>query len=105
MKFKQSFGETVKKLREERNLTLREVAEQLQIDISMLSKIEKNNRKASKQLIERIALFFNVKDKDLKITFLSDKVAYDVMGEEDFAHEVLKVAEKKVKYLISQKNS
>lgn len=104
MKFKQSFGETVKQLREERNLTLREVAEHLQIDVSMLSKIEKNNRRASKQLIERIARFFNVKDTDLKITFLSDKVAYDLMGE-DFAHEVLKVAEKKVKYLISQKTS
>ncbi|MBI4947300.1 MAG: helix-turn-helix transcriptional regulator [Bacteroidetes bacterium] len=105
MKFEKTFGDTVKKLREEKNLPLREVAEALEIDTSMLGKIEKNNRKPTKQLIEKFAKYFKVEAKDLTIAFISDTVAYQVMDEEDFANEVLKVAEKKVKYLKTKKTS
>lgn len=105
MKFENTFGETVKKLREERNFPLREVAEALKIDTSMLGKIEKNNRKPTKQLIEKFAKYFKVSDKDLMIAFLSDSVAYQIMDEEDLSSQVFKVAEQKVKYLKNQKNS
>ena len=99
MKFEITFGDTVKKLREAKNLPLREVAEALEIDTSMLGKIEKNSRKPTKQLIEKFARFYNVSDKDLTVAFLSDTVAYQVMYEEDLSIEVLKVAERKVRYL------
>ena len=105
MNLEKTFGETVKKLREEKFLTLREVAESLCIDTSMLGKIEKNKRKPTKAFIEKFARLFMVNGKDLTIAFLSDTVAYQVLDEEDYASEVLKVAEKKVKYLKTQKNS
>ena len=104
MKTEKTFGETVKKLREEKKITLREVAEALEIDTSMLGKIEKNNRKPSKLLIENFAKFFNVEEKDLTISFLSDSVAYKIL-DEDYPIEVLKVAEEKVQYLITKKNT
>jgi transcriptional regulator with XRE-family HTH domain len=104
MKLEKTFGETVKKLREEQNLPLREVAEALSIDTSMLGKIEKNSRKPTKQLIEKFAKYFKVSDKDLMIAFLSDTVAYQIMNEEDLSSEVFKVAEKKVKYLKTKKS-
>ena len=103
MKLEKTFGDTVKKLREEQNLPLREVAEALKIDTSMLGKIEKNNRKPTKQLIEKFAKYFKVSDKDLMIAFLSDSVAYQIMDEEDLSSEVFKVAEEKVKYLKTKK--
>lgn len=99
MKLEKTFGETIKILREKKQLPLREVAEALRIDTSMLGKIEKNTRKPTKQLIEKFAKYFEVSDKDLMIVFISDTVAYQIMYEKDFASEVLKVAEKKVKYL------
>jgi transcriptional regulator with XRE-family HTH domain len=105
MKFEKTFGETIKKLREDKKLTLREVAKELKIDTSMLGKIEKNNRKPTKPLIEKFAKLFNVSDKDLKIAFLSDIVSYQIMDEEDVADEIFKVAEKKVKYLKTKKTS
>ena len=105
MKIENTFGDTIRKLREEKQKPLREVAEALNIDTSMLGKIEKNSRKPTKQLIEKIAKFFNVNDKDLMVAFLSDTIAYKVMDEEDFAIEVLKVAEKKVKYLKNKRTS
>ncbi len=105
MKTEKTFGDTVKKLREERNMPLREVAEALEIDTSMLGKIEKNSRKPSKQIIEKFAKFFKVSVKDLTIAFVSDTVAYQLMSEKNISNEVLKVAEKKVKYLKRKKTS
>lgn len=105
MKLEKTFGETVKKLREDKNLPLREVAEALNIDTSMLGKIEKNSRKPTKQLIEKFSKFFKVSNKDLTIAFLSDTVAYQVMEEVDFSSEVLKVAEEKVEYLKTKKST
>src|SRR5580700_9236395 len=105
MESEKTFGETVKKLREERKLTLREVAKALEIDTSMLGKIEKNRRKPTKLLIKKFSDFFNANGRHLTIAFLSDTVAYQVLEEEDYAGEVLKVAEKKVKYLKTKKNS
>jgi transcriptional regulator with XRE-family HTH domain len=105
MELEKTFGEIVKKLREELNLPLREVAEALSIDTSMLGKIEKNNRKPTKQLIEKFAKYFKVSDKDLLITFLSDTVAYQIMDEEDLSSEVFKVAEEKVRYLKTKKSN
>lgn len=104
MKTEKTFGETVKKLREEKKLTLREVAEILEIDTSMLGKIEKNSRKPNKILIENFASFFEVNEKDLTISFLSDSVAYKII-DKDYPVEVLKVAEEKVNYLITKKNT
>ncbi|QEC50970.1 helix-turn-helix protein [Anseongella ginsenosidimutans] len=99
MKLEQSFGETVKRLREKKNLPLRAVAEALNIDTSTLGKIEKNNRKPTKQLIDKFARYFKASEKELLIAFLSDKVVYQVMDEEDLSIEVLKAAEQKIKYL------
>lgn len=98
MKVEKTFGETVKKLREEKQLPLREVAESLKIDTSMLGKIEKNSRKPTKQLIEKFAKYFKVNDKDLIVAFLSDTIAYQVLGAEDLYKEIFKLAEEKVKY-------
>jgi transcriptional regulator with XRE-family HTH domain len=103
MKFEKTFGETVKELREEKQLPLREVAEALEIDTSMLGKIEKNNRKPTKQLIEKFAKYFKVDSKDLTVAFLSDTIAYQVLDEEDLSTEIFKVAEEKVKYLKTKK--
>ena len=102
MKLENTFGDTIKKLREEKQLTLREVAVKLGIDTSMLGKIEKNSRRPTKTLIGKISTIFNVSSKELTIAFLSDAVVYQVL-EEEVAQEVLKVAEKKVKYLKTKK--
>lgn len=94
-----TFGETIKKLRESKALTLREVASELAIDTSMLGKIEKNQRKPNKGLILKISKFFEVSYKDLMVAFKSDTVVYRILENDEYANEVLKVAEKKLKYI------
>lgn len=98
-----SIGEQIRKLREEQGLPLRKVAAELDIDQSILSKIERGERKASKEQIIQIARIFNVEEKELLINYLSDRVLYD-LKDEDLATDALKVAEKKIKYMTKSQN-
>jgi transcriptional regulator with XRE-family HTH domain len=98
MTIKESFGEHIRKLREENGLPLRKVAAVLDIDPSTLSKIERGARSANKEVIPILAELFKVDPETLGLILLSDKVAYDLMQEEN-SNEILKVAEEKIKYL------
>ena len=98
-----SIGEQIRKLREDRGLPLRKVAAELDIDQSILSKIERGERNASKEQIIQIAKIFSVGEKELLINYLSDRVLYDLKNE-DLATDALKVAEKKIKYMTKKQN-
>jgi transcriptional regulator with XRE-family HTH domain len=98
MTIKESFGEHIRKLREENGLPLRKVAAVLDIDPSTLSKIERGERSANKEMIPLLAELFKEDIETLGLILLSDKVAYDLRDEEN-SNEILKVAEEKIKYL------
>ena len=93
-----SFGELLRSLREETGHTLKTVAENLQMDTSLLAKIERNERQPTKQIIFQIAEYFNVDKRELQLEFLSDQIAYKIIDEEGDI-EILKLAEEKVIYL------
>jgi HTH-type transcriptional regulator, competence development regulator len=97
-----TFGEIIKIKRGEQNLLLREVSAMTSIDQSIISKFEKGERKPSREQVLKFAEIYNLSQNDLIISWQSDKVAYDLMKEND-AEEILKVAESKVKYLKSVK--
>ena len=94
---KKSFGEYIRELRESANLPLRKVAAELDIDTSTLSKIEKNERNANEQIIDGISRIFRIDKSELKLRYLSDKITYQLL-DEDNGLEILKVAEEKIKY-------
>ncbi|NCO55241.1 MAG: transcriptional regulator [Bacteroidetes bacterium CG02_land_8_20_14_3_00_31_25] len=98
----QLFGEIIRKLREERELPLRKVAAILDTDQSLLSKIERNERRASKVQVIQLAKIFKVNEKNLLVQYYSDKVAYDLI-EEKTAKEILQVAEQKIDYIRKKK--
>ena len=98
-----SFGELLRGLREETGQTLKTVAENLEMDTSLLAKIERNERQPTKLIISQVAEYFNVDKKELQTEFLSDQIAYKILDEEADI-EILKVAEEKVKYLKTMNN-
>jgi len=98
MTIKESFGEYIRKLREEKGLPLRKVAAELDIDPSTLSKIERGERSANKEMLSIFSNLFQVEEDELALILMSDKVAYDLM-KEDNSKEILKVAEQKIEYL------
>jgi transcriptional regulator with XRE-family HTH domain len=94
----ETVGQIIRAKRETLGLLLRQVAAYLDIDQAVLSKIERNERKPSKENIIRLAEILKFEKDELMIQFMSDKIAYEIANE-DCANRVLKVAEKKVKYL------
>ena len=66
-----------------------------------MGRIERDERKANKDFISRVAKIFNQSEQDLFDRFLSDRIAYKII-DENADIKVLKVAEQKVKYLKSK---
>jgi transcriptional regulator with XRE-family HTH domain len=97
-----SFGEIIRKAREENNLILRQVAAQLDIDQAIISKYERGERKPTKEQVLKFATFYGLKQDELLIAWLSDKVLYDLENE-TLAEKALKVAEERIKYLKTSK--
>jgi predicted nucleotidyltransferase len=98
----ESFGNTIRKLRNEKGLTLRAVAGFLNIDQAVLSKLECGKRQASFNQVVRLADYFNVNTEKLIVEWLSDKLLHSVANEEH-ALKALQVAEEKAQYMIFKK--
>ena len=92
-----SFGETIRKYRDERKLPLRKVAAFLDVDQAILSKIERGQRRANREQVLMLSEFFEIKEQDLLVAWLSDKLVYAVQNEE-CGIQALQVAESKVTY-------
>jgi transcriptional regulator with XRE-family HTH domain len=96
----ETVGQIIRAKREILGLLLRQVASYLDIDQAILSKIERNERKPTKDNIIKLAEILKLDKEDLLVQFISDRIAYEIAGE-DCANKVLKVAKQKVKYLKS----
>lgn len=99
---KETFGEYVKKLRTEHELTLTQLAAQLDLDSANLSKIENGKREFDEKRLEKLANVFHLDLEKLKTEFYSDFIAKKLY-ETDCNHEILILAEQKIQYL-KQKN-
>ncbi len=92
-----SLGETIRKLRKEKELPLRTVAAYLDIDQGILSKIERGQYNASREQVIKLAGFFKIKEDDLLISWLSDRLVYEV-ADERLGLKALQLAEEQVSY-------
>lgn len=94
----ETFGEYLRNLRQSRKMRIRKLAAALDIDQSTLSKIERNERHATKAFIPIIARLFDVEEKEVAVKFWAEKITYELQNEA-FALEALKVAEQEIEYL------
>jgi transcriptional regulator with XRE-family HTH domain len=62
-----------------------------------MSRLERGQRKATREQVVKLAGYFNVNEDELIIAWLSDKVVYEI-ADEQLRIEALKVAEEKMKY-------
>jgi transcriptional regulator with XRE-family HTH domain len=98
----ETIGEKLRYIREEKVLPLRKVAALLDIDVAILSKMERGERRITKDVVLKLASIYNYNSEELLINFLSDKILYEIQNE-DLGIEALRVAEEKVKYLKANK--
>lgn len=98
----ENLGEIIRKLRKEKKTPLRKVAAYLDIDQAILSKIERGQRKPTRENVVKIADYFKVNPDNLLISWLSDKLVYEV-ADEKFALKALRLAEEKIVYQVPEK--
>ncbi|MFZ1791010.1 MAG: helix-turn-helix transcriptional regulator [Saprospiraceae bacterium] len=91
-----SFGEPVRDLRESKGLLLRQVADELEVDTAFLSKMERNEKKASRLQVLKFAKALETREKELMTLWLSDKIV-ETLNEESEAYGALKLTEKRLK--------
>ena len=94
---KATIGEKLRKLREENGMPLRKVAALLDIDIAILSKMERGERPLSKEVVTKLAKIYNHDEEELTVLYLSQKIMNEI-GEEDLALKAIQVAEEQIKY-------
>jgi len=94
----QTIGEKLRHIREEKELPLRKVAALLDIDVAILSKMERGERKITKEVVLKLADIYNYNPDELMVSFLSDKILHEIQ-DEDLGMEALKVAEERVKHI------
>ena len=83
------FGKHIKQLRELNHLLQRQLANVLDMDTAMLSKIERGERRAKREHIPILAKLLHTNEKDLCTIWMADQV-YELIKEEDNATEILK---------------
>src|SRR5690606_11728632 len=86
-----SLGEVIRDLRQAKGLLLRDVATASGIDIAILSKAERGERRFSRDAVLRLARLFETDPKPLLVMMMRDAVLTD-LGNEILAPEVLHAA-------------
>lgn len=90
-------GQKLRELRESQNLLLRQVAAELEVDTALMSKIERGDRKPSKQQVIEMAKFLRADEEYLLTLWLADKIESTIVEEPTIAYEAMKIANLKLK--------
>lgn len=90
-----SFGEYLRNRREHVGLPLRKVAAELDIDTSILSKIERNERVATKEMLATFSKTLGIPEREIQIEFIQSTVLSE-LGDLEFLADGLKNVLKKL---------
>jgi predicted nucleotidyltransferase len=93
----ETIGLKLRQLRIENQFSLRKVAAMLDIDIAILSKMERGERRLTKEVVQNLSRIYKHDEEALMVLYLSEKVVYEI-GEEDLAIKALQVAEEQIAY-------
>jgi transcriptional regulator with XRE-family HTH domain len=91
-----SLGEIFRKEREKRNLLLRQVSSSIDMDQAVLSKIEREERKATKQQLIDLIKFYELDEKQIMVEWNSQKLLNQLKSE-NYAIDILNQSIKKLK--------
>lgn len=91
-----TFGKYLRQIREEKSLPLRKVAAALDIDTSILSKIERNERRANIEMIPIIAQTLDKTEKEVQIEYIKSLVLTE-LGKLNYLKEGLKATLTEIK--------
>ena len=89
-------GDKIRELRTKQNLLLRQVASKLDVDTSIISKMERGDRPIKQEQIAILADILKADKEELQTLWLADQL-YNVIEGQPMADEALKSVSKKIK--------
>ncbi len=90
------FGERIRELRTKHGLLLRQLASKLDVDTSIISKVERGDRQLKKEQIPLLAEILQADKVELETLWLADQLM-KLVKDEPTADEALKSVSKKIK--------
>jgi transcriptional regulator with XRE-family HTH domain len=82
--------------REKKGLLLREVASKIDVDTALISKIENNDRRPTKEQLKKLSEVLEIKFDDLLTLWYAEKI-YEEIKDESVAMEAIKSVIKRIK--------
>lgn len=89
-------GQELRRIRENKNIFLRQIASVLEIDTAMMSKIERGERNLQREQVIKLANFYKISEDKLLTLWVHDKVL-NVVENEPFALKGMRKALKTLK--------
>src|SRR5688500_3773769 len=90
------FGEHIRELRTKQNLLLRQLASKLDVDTSIISKVERGDRQLKKDKITLLAEILKADKVELETLWLADQLM-QLVKDEPTANEALKSVSNSIK--------
>lgn len=94
---KTTFGEYIRLLRNEKELTLTQLAAKLDLDSANLSKIENGKRDFDEKRLPKLAKIFKLNLIELRNEYVTDQIGKHIY-ETNCTKQLLQVAEEKAEY-------
>lgn len=92
-----TFASLITEARKEKGISQKELALQLQIDSSLITRMEKGERLPVRSQVVQMAAILGLAEKRLLVAWLSDKIVRE-LEHEPLAKEILMAAEEQVRY-------
>ncbi len=92
----ESIGKIIRESRAKKGLLLRHLAAKLDIDVAILSKVERGERKLTRDQLCKAATILELDKEQLLIQYLSERILYQIQ-DDDLGFKALKVAERAIK--------
>jgi len=94
-----SIGHIIKQIRTDKQLSLKALAQELNIDLSLLSRFEHDERIPTEEQMLKLCQYFPEHDYLIKVTWLSSKLMSHIQAPyESLALDALQLAEEHIKY-------
>ncbi|MBP8994172.1 MAG: helix-turn-helix transcriptional regulator [Bacteroidales bacterium] len=89
-------GNKIRESRKSKGLLLRQLAAILDMDVAILSKIERGERTPTKQQLQKIANALTINETELANTLLAESIISELSSNEN-PIEILKIVQKELK--------
>jgi transcriptional regulator with XRE-family HTH domain len=99
-----SIGQFIKTLRIDKKETLHQVSKETDIDMTMLSKIERGERLPTVEQVKKISNYFELSENDIQATLMAEKIIKE-FGINELTFTAVKIVEEKlITHLNEEKN-